>query len=35
MHTNRNTTSKTSEVAKTNNNDDEIFVDKGQGYPDY
>ena len=35
MHTNKNTTSKTSEMTNTNNNDDEIFVDKGQGFPDF
>ena len=32
MHTNKKTTSKTSKVVKTNNNDDEIFVGKGQGF---
>ena len=35
MHTNKTTISKTSETVKTNNNGDEIFVDKGQGFSDY
>ena len=35
IHTNKNTTSKTSKAGKINNNDDEILVDKGQGFPDY
>ena len=35
MHTNKNTTSKSSKMIKTNNNDDEILVDKGQGFPDF
>ena len=34
MHTNKNTTSKTSKMIKTINDDDKIFVDKGQGLPD-
>jgi len=32
MHTNKNTTPKTSKMIKTNNYDDEIFVGKGQGF---
>ena len=34
MHTNKNTTSKASKMVKTNNND-EMLVDKGQGFPNY
>ena len=35
IHTNKNTTSKMSKMFNTNNNKDEIFVDKGQGFTDY
>ena len=35
MHTNKNTTSKTSKVFMTNNNDVEILVDEGQGFSNY
>ena len=32
MHTNKNAAPKASKMIKTNNNDDEIFVGKGQGF---